>query len=352
MNDIPPDLARSPVFAPGARPHPGLVRPGSSWSMVLAFAAALLLGAVTFVSLNNARQEAQPDVAPAPVAAAPTPAIVPTPEPAPMVIQAAPPPTSFAQIAPAPDTRAPAMVVDFSQASAPPPVAAAPAISAAGAPAPAVPNEERLSADEQFAARSGLGNGNTARATQLRDLSRTAPQGTVIPAILETAINSDLPGFVRAVISRDVRGFDGSTVLVPRGSKLIGQYRSAVALSQTRAFVVWSRILTPAGVSIEINSPGTDRLGQGGLSGETDTHFFQRFGSAILLSVMSAGLSALTEPSNNTSIIIGSSQQASQVAGIALQRHVDIPVTITVPQGTPLQVFVTRDLDFSGVARP
>lgn len=350
MNDIPPDLARSPVFAPGARPHPGLVRAGSSWGMVLALAAALLLGAVTFFSLNNARQG--PQLQAAPVAAAPAPVIASPPEPAPMVIQAAPPP-SLAQVAPAPDTRAPAMVVDFSQASAPPqPAAAAPAVPAAGGPTPAVPNEEKLSSDEQFAARSGLANGNMARATQLRDLSRTAPQGTVIPAILETAINSDLPGFVRAVISRDVRGFDGSTVLVPRGSKLIGQYRSAVALSQTRAFVVWSRILTPAGVSIEINSPGTDRLGQGGLSGETDTHFFQRFGSAILLSVMSAGLSALTEPSNNTSIIIGSSQQASQVAGIALQRNVDIPVTITVPQGTPLQVFVTRDLDFSGVARP
>ena len=168
--------------------------------------------------------------------------------------------------------------------------------------------------------------------------------------VLETAINSDLPGFVRAIVSRDVRGFDGTTVLVPRGSKLIGQYRSGVALSETRAFVVWSRILTPDGVSIDIASPGTDRLGRGGLDGETDTHFFQRFGSAILLSVMSAGLNALSDHGNNTAIIIGSSQQASQVASIALQKQIDIPVTITVPQGTPLQVFVTRDLDFSGIA--
>jgi type IV secretion system protein VirB10 len=160
-----------------------------------------------------------------------------------------------------------------------------------------------------------------------------------------------LPGFVRAVVSRDVRSFDGTTVLVPRGSKLIGQYRSGVALSQTRAFVVWSRIITPDGVSIDIGSPGTDQLGRGGLEGETDTHFFARFGSAILLSVMGAGLEALAQPSNNTtSIVIGSQQQASQVASIALQKQIDIPVTIKVPQGTPVQVFLTRDLDFAGVA--
>ena len=136
----------------------------------------------------------------------------------------------------------------------------------------------------------------------------TAPQGTVIPAVLETAINSDLPGFVRAVVSRDVRGFDGTTVLIPRGSKLIGQYRSGVALSQTRAFVVWSRVITPEGVSIDIGSPGTDQLGRGGLEGETDTHFFERFGSAILLSVMGAGLDRLADSGNNdsTAIIIGS----------------------------------------------
>ena len=190
---------------------------------------------------------------------------------------------------------------------------------------------------------------DVAHASKLHDLSRIAPQGTVVPAILETGINSDLPGFVRAVVSRDVRGFDGTSVLVPRGSKLVGQYRSGVALSQTRAFVVWSRLLTPEGVSIDIGSPATDPLGRGGLDGETDTHFFERFGSAILLSVMSAGLDALANRNTNTAIIIGSSQQANQVASIALQKQIDIPVTITVPQGTPLEVFVTRDLDFSSL---
>ena len=210
---------------------------------------------------------------------------------------------------------------------------------------------DKLTPDESFSARVDSSSADVAHATRLQDLSRTAPQGTVVPAILETAINSDLPGFVRAVVSRDVRGFDGTTVLIPRGSKLMGQYRSGVALSQTRAFVVWSRVLTPDGVSVDIGSPGTDQLGRAGIEGETDTHFFERFGSAILLSVMGAGLNALSDNNANTAIIIGSSQQASQVASIALQKQIDIPPTIKVAQGTPLQVFVTRDLDFAGTSK-
>jgi type IV secretory pathway VirB10-like protein len=343
MSHIPPELARSPVFD-HARPHPGLIRPGSSWSMLLATAGACALGAVVFFSMSNARQEQPP--APLPPAAAPAP-IAAAPPPEPIVIRAdipAPPPVQMAQAAPT--AHAPAMVVDFSQA---PGAVATTVPLAPGAPAGAAA-DERLSADERFSARVSGSSVDVARASQIRDKARTAPQGTVIPAILETAINSDLPGYTRAVVSRDVRGFDGSTVLIPRGSKLVGQYRSGVALSQTRAFVVWSRILTPDGVSIDIASPGTDQLGRGGLEGETDTHFFERFGSAILLSVMGAGLDALSNRNANTAIIIGSSQQASQVASVALQKQIDIPVTITVPQGTPLQVFITRDLDFSNVA--
>jgi type IV secretory pathway VirB10-like protein len=347
MSNIPPDLARSPVFERGSGIHPGLVRPGSSWGMGAAVIGACVLGVITFMALSSNRV-ARP-LAPPQLAAPPKPIPVAiAPPPAPIVIQAVAPQVA-PQVAPAPDTRSPAMVVDFSQAPA---ASAVTAPVAAGTPgAAAAASDDKLSADERFSAKVGNSNVDVAHSSRLHDLSHTAPQGTVIPAILETAINSDLPGFVRAVVSRDVRGFDGTTVLIPRGSKLVGQYRSGVALSQTRAFVVWSRILTPDGVSIDIGSPGTDPLGRGGLEGETDTHFFERFGSAILLSVMGAGLNALTEPSNNTAIIIGSTQQASQVASIALQKQIDIPVTIKVPQGTPLQVFVTRDLDFAGTSK-
>jgi type IV secretion system protein VirB10 len=245
------------------------------------------------------------------------------------------------------------MVVDFSSA---PETAAAVQLAQAGptplaAAAPA--NDVRESADERFAARIGGGGSDTARARQMYDLSRTVPQGTVIAAVLETAINSDLPGSVRGVVSRDVRSFDGSKVLIPRGSKLAGQYKSAAAVGQTRAFVVWTRIISPTGVTIEVGSPATDRLGRGGLDGEVDTHFFRRFGASILLSVVSAGSQALANSatdSSSTTLVIGSPAQANQVASIALQKQIDIPDTIKVAQGAPVQVFVARDLDFSAVA--
>ncbi len=354
MSHIPPDYTRSPVFDHASRPHPGLVRPGSSWGMGAAVVGACVLGVITFISLSDHRTArlAQAPQAATPVPVLPKPAPVVAP-PQPVVIQAAAPAAPQATPQVTSDPHAPAMVVDFSQAPAAGATVAATTklAQAGGGPAATGTNEDKLSADERFSARVTGSNVDVAHASRINDLSHTAPQGTVIPAVLETAINSDLPGFMRAVVSRDVRGFDGTSVLIPRGSKLIGQYRSGVALSQTRAFVVWARIITPDGISIDIGSPGTDQLGRGGLEGETDTHFFERFGSAILLSVMGAGLDRLADSgNNNTAIIIGSQQQASQVASIALQKQIDIPVTIKVPQGTPLQVFVTRDLDFAGVA--
>jgi type IV secretion system protein VirB10 len=152
-----------------------------------------------------------------------------------------------------------------------------------------------------------------------------------------------------------VHGFDGTTVLIPRGSKLIGQYRSAVAAGYSRAFVVWSRLITPDAVSVDIGSPATDTVGRGGIDGESNSHFLERFGAAIMLSVLTAGLDAAvnsTAKEGTTAIVVGTPQQANNVAAIALQKYIDVPTTITVPQGAPVRVFVARDLDFSGVPLP
>ena len=335
-------LPDSPVFR---EPRPGVSQPDNPWSMMLGIAGAIGLGVMVFASLSSGREAraedtvAQPAAAPAaPITEAPAPAVaVITPPPRAMTVE---PRLATPASQPSLRWRSPALVVDLSN-----PAAARPVQLAQNEAQPEQPSG--LSAEEAFASRVTGGATSPARATRLRDVARVAPQGTMIPAVLETAINSDLPGSVRAVVSQDVRGFDGSTVLIPRGSKLIGQYRSGVALGQSRAFVVWSRILTPDGVSIDVGSPATDPLGRGGLEGETDTHFFQRFGGSILLSLLSAGVDALSD-GDRTAIIIGSPQQASRLAEAAPK---DIPVTVKVMQGTPLQVFVTRDLDFSGVYR-
>ena len=346
-----PDID-SPVFRRADQVALHVRQPSSPWSLALGLATCGVLGLIVFATLSAGRQAhadgttAQNTVVAPPPAPAPVPVAV-IAQPAPTAPAPAPQPVAPAAADASLALHSPVMVVDQ---GAPAPTAG-PAIP--GGVTASHADQAQGSAEERFESEVAGGQTETAHASRLTDLKHTIPQGTMIAAVLETAINTDLPGGVRAVVARDVTGFDGSQVLIPRGSKLIGQYRSGVALSQTRAFVVWSRVITPDGVSIDIGSPGTDQLGRGGLEGETDTHFFERFGSAILLSVMGAGLDRLADSGNNdsTAIIIGSQQQASQVASIALQKQIDIPTTITVPQGTPLQVFVTRDLDFAGVSK-
>ena len=255
-----------------------------------------------------------------------------------------------------PDTaqrlHAPAVVVDFggaprdlvlAQAGAPPALGAS---SPAGVVGGADGARSQLSDSEQFAKRVGDEEPERARAVPMRNPHAIAPQGTIIPGVLETAINSDLPGFTRAVVSRDVLSFDGKAVLIPKGSRLIGQYKSAVALGQSRAFIIWTRVIRPDGVSIQIGSPGTDELGRGGLEGEVDRHFFRRFSGSILLSVLNAGVAAIGR-TPQTQISIGSPGAAAGLAG-SVQGDA-IPPTIKVAQGEAINIFVARDLDFAGV---
>jgi type IV secretion system protein VirB10 len=337
------------LFERLSRRPSAVVRERPSWGFTVALGAIAAGGLLLFLSLDAART-AQPALVTSdvvhPAQPMPTAAVLAQPAQA-MPIRVAPA-SDDAAAEQSQRWHAPAMIVDLSQGGG---AAAGGAVALAAAPQ-ASAADLKASADERFAARVADGGVDVAQASHIGDTRLMIPQGTTIPAVLETGINSDVPGFVRAVVSRDVRGFDGSTVLVPRGSKLIGQYRSGVAVGQSRAFVVWSRLLTPQGVSIDIGSPAVDAQGQGGVSGETNSHFLKRFGAAILMSVLNAGLNAAVNATNpsHTSIMIGSPQQATSVAGQALQRDLDTPTTITVPAGTPIRAFVARDLDFSLVA--
>jgi type IV secretory pathway VirB10-like protein len=220
---------------------------------------------------------------------------------------------------------------------------------APGARPPGSTPSQPLTGDEQFAQRvGGPGGDGPARASQMGDLTNIVLEGTIIPGVLETAINSDLPGFVRAAVSRDIRGYDNKEILIPRGSRLIGQYRSGVALGQSRAFIIWTRLITPEGVSVPLASPGTDELGRGGLEGRVDRHFLRRFGGAIVLSLISAGANAVNNDAD-TQVVIASTRAGTDAAGIALQSDANQSPTIKVDQGASVRIFVARDLDFSGV---
>ena len=210
------------------------------------------------------------------------------------------------------------------------------------------------SGNERFAQRVGAKQAEGSEAQQLHNLNRLVPQGAIISAVMETALNSDLPGYARALVTKDVLSFDGSAVLIPAGSRVIGEYNSGVAQGASRIFIVWSRLIRPDGVSIALGSPAVDELGRGGLNGKVNRHFLQRFGGAILLSVLTGGIGALTNRiGGGSTIVVNSTNEATSLATQA-SRGNDIPPTIKTNQGALVKIFVARDLDFTAVgpARP
>ena len=176
-------------------------------------------------------------------------------------------------------------------------------------------------------------------------------QGTLIPAVLETALDSTRPGFARAIVSRDVRGFDGTQVLIPRGSRLIGEYRSEVAPGQHRALVIWTRLIRPDGVTIAIGSPAGDPLGRGGIRANVNSHFFERFAGAILQSGLDIGVN-LASPRRRRRHRDRPAGPARRAASARSSSRQQITPTLTVRQGTSISIFVARDLDFTGRREP
>ncbi|MBP2307497.1 hypothetical protein GBZ48_22080 [Azospirillum melinis] len=184
----------------------------------------------------------------------------------------------------------------------------------------------------------------------LRNQPYLLTTGTVIPCILQTAMDSTLPGFVTCIVPQDVLGKTGLTLL-DRGTKVVGEFRGGVRQGVERMFVLWTRAETPQGVVIALDSPATDPLGRSGLDGEVDRHFWQRFGGALLLSFVDGAIQAgVAAASKEGSTTINTGQTQSVIAE-SLRGSIDLPPTLRKNQGEPVSVFVARDLDFSTVYR-
>lgn len=175
----------------------------------------------------------------------------------------------------------------------------------------------------------------------------TVAQGTLIPAVLETALDSTRPGFARAIVSNDVRGFDGSRILIPRGSRLYGRYQADIAAGQKRAFVEWTRLVRPDGVSIAIASPAADAQGRAGVEGRVNSHFLQRFSSAVLQTTMYIGVAAISRSISGDASVIVALPRFSQGATPSVSSP-GIQPTLRVDAGTRVTVFVAQDLEFPG----
>lgn len=212
-----------------------------------------------------------------------------------------------------------------------------------------------LSENESFLKAASNSTFNTSKATDLGDISKKIVQGTIISAVLETAINTELPGNIRAQVTNPVYSFDGQSILMPAGTRLIGTYNSKVSIAQKRVLIAWNRAITPEGKSVKLAATGVDRLGRGGQAGNVDSRFGQRFGTALLITSISAIPSFLANDdatgNSSTQAATGVAQDASddlkETTEDVLEDYLKLPPIIRIPQGTQMNVLVNQDLDFT-----
>jgi type IV secretion system protein VirB10 len=216
-------------------------------------------------------------------------------------------------------------------------------------------------------------------AAENRRIDAWISQGTMIRGTLETAVNSDLAGMVKAIVREDVYSFDGRRILIPAGSSLIGDYKSGVERGQERILIVWTRMIRGDGVSVQLGSYGTDRLGRSGMTGIVDRKYWERFGPPALMTMIGGATQYIAQlgqkqdrnitvvntdgsvtsiPQDNGSTSQDRAREIAaetiasgiqQLATEAFQDTRNIRPTIHIPQGSDITVFVTRDLDFANL---
>ncbi|WP_428062629.1 type IV secretion system protein VirB10 [Brevundimonas sp.] len=213
------------------------------------------------------------------------------------------------------------------------------------APEPPAPIQARVTPLDGLRQTSPI---SEARAGQLGDRNLLLTAGASIPCILQTAMDSATPGFVSCILPRHVYSESGTVVLMERGTRVLGEYQGGLQQGRYRLFVLWTRAVTPAGVTVGLASPAADALGRAGFDGRVDTHFWDRFGGALLLSLVDDGLYAAV---GRDDAVRQTARVPSDAAGVALQKSVDIPATLRKPQGAEVSIFVAQDMNFAGVYR-
>ena len=189
----------------------------------------------------------------------------------------------------------------------------------------------------------------TAARAQLLPAQRLLlPKGAFIDCTLETAIDSSLPGMTTCILAADTFGVDGKVVLLERGTKLIGETRGQVQQGGARVFVLWTEARTPTGVVVPLDSPGADELGRSGLPGEVNRHFWERFGAAMLISIVDGAVQTAATRNGGGSVIVDPSASQGVMTEV-LKGTVNIAPTVTKKNGDRIQVLVARDVDFRSV---
>lgn len=187
----------------------------------------------------------------------------------------------------------------------------------------------------------------TATARMIGDRNYLVTAGAIIPCTLQTAMDSTVPGYSTCVIPRDVYSDNGRVVLLEKGTRVFGEYQGGLQRGQNRLFAMWTRAVTPRGVAIDIGSPASDSLGRAGITGKIDRFFWQRFGTALLFSVLDTGgqIAGQAVSPQGSTVFRTPGDTTSQV----LQDSQQIRPIVRVNQGTELAITVAKDFDFSQV---
>ncbi|PZQ77878.1 MAG: conjugal transfer protein TrbI [Variovorax paradoxus] len=242
------------------------------------------------------------------------------------------------------------------------------AMTGGGAPGqPGIPNVAQLIGAMQGTAPAGAQGAGTLAANlkptptpavmaqKLPTRRMLLPKGAFIDCTLETAIDSTYEGMTTCIGASDIYGADGKVVLLERGTKYVGEQKGSPRQGQGRVFVAWNEARTPTGVVVQLASPGTDELGRNGLPGYVDNHFWDRFGAALLISVVDGAMQAIAaNQQSGTSVGSGGgvsfgAQGSREVMTEVLRNTIAIPPTVIKNQGERIQILVARDVDFRSV---
>lgn len=186
-----------------------------------------------------------------------------------------------------------------------------------------------------------------AKATIIGDRNFLVAAGRTIPCTLQTAINSTQAGIVSCIIGQDIYSENGRVVMLDKGTKVLGQYTGGVRQGQARLFVVWTRALTPRGVAIDLGSPASDELGRAGIGGGIDTQFWQRFGAALMFSILEDAGSIAS--SHFAGIGTNTTNVPAQTSSTIVQGTQNIQPILKANQGQTVAIQVAKDFDFGSV---
>jgi type IV secretion system protein VirB10 len=185
------------------------------------------------------------------------------------------------------------------------------------------------------------------QARPLPDRNFLITAGSFIPCVLQSAMDSSQPGYVSCIVPRNIYSDNGRVVLMEKGTKILGEYQGGLNRGQYRLFVLWTRAVTPRGIAIDVASPATDALGRGGVDGRVNNFFWQRFGTALLFSLVedaaTVGAEAVGNSASNTTRV------PSDAASTILQQNGQIKPVLRKNQGEDVGITVAQDFDFSSV---